>query len=194
MLFRSYWTSPRKLQRQADFLDAHPNYAICYHNVAILHEDGSQELWHPGRFVQKRETSTLEDLLVDNFIPGCSPMLRKGLFENFPEWFNTAVWGDWPLYILSAQHGEIGYIDELMGVYRVHSAGYWSGLSETQQLKALIRFYRDTNRNLDIKYRNTVNTLIARRSKDLALHKIRSIARRTLPVRVRRWLRALRRL
>jgi glycosyltransferase involved in cell wall biosynthesis len=189
-----YWTSPHKLQRQADFLDAYHKYAICYHNVNIIYEDGSQEPWHPGRFVHAKETSTLEDLLVlGNFVPGCSPMLRKGLFGHFPEWYNTAMWGDWPLYILNTQHGEkIGYIDELMGVYRVHSAGHWSRNSEAQQLQALIAFYRDTNRNVNPKYRSIVDAMIAKYSRDLALYRIRRIARRTLPVRVRRWLRALR--
>src|SRR5215217_1764661 len=64
-----YWTSPYKLQRQVDFLDTHPDYAICYHNVTVLYEDGSRKLFFHDRSAAKKETSTLEDLLAGCFIP-----------------------------------------------------------------------------------------------------------------------------
>ncbi len=30
-----YWTDPRKLQIQVDFLDSHPECAVCFHNVEV---------------------------------------------------------------------------------------------------------------------------------------------------------------
>lgn len=35
-----YWTSPDKLQRQADFLDRHPDYTICFHSATMVWDDG----------------------------------------------------------------------------------------------------------------------------------------------------------
>ncbi len=37
-----YWTDPEKLQRQADFLDAHPDYSACVHNTLLHYADGSR--------------------------------------------------------------------------------------------------------------------------------------------------------
>jgi hypothetical protein len=36
--------------------------------------------------------------------------------------------------VLNAQHGKIGYLDEVMGVYRKHSGGFWSGQERLQIL------------------------------------------------------------
>ncbi|MDQ3815609.1 MAG: glycosyltransferase family 2 protein, partial [Armatimonadota bacterium] len=33
-----YWTSPHKLQKQVDFLDSHPECAICFHKSNMLYE------------------------------------------------------------------------------------------------------------------------------------------------------------
>ncbi len=36
-----YLTDKKKLQRQVDFLDAHPDFSICFHPVVVKFEDGS---------------------------------------------------------------------------------------------------------------------------------------------------------
>jgi glycosyltransferase involved in cell wall biosynthesis len=150
-----YWTSAHKLQKQADYLDARPEFAICFHNVAGFRDGREGMLWNYNPPDQK-EVSTLEDLWRGNFIAGCSPMLRKGLIKDFPEWYATAKWGDWPLFILAAQHGKIGYIDEVMGAYRLHRGGMWSSLSKPEQEGELIRFYESLSANLDLKYKDVV--------------------------------------
>jgi glycosyltransferase involved in cell wall biosynthesis len=150
-----FWTSAHKLQKQADYLDAHPGLALCFHNVTGFREGRKGMLWNYNPPEQK-EVSTLEDLWAGNFIAGCSPMLRKGLIKEFPEWYATAQWGDWPLFILAAQHGKIRYIDEVMGAYRVHGEGYWSGLSQPERVEESIKFYESLCANLDLKYKDIV--------------------------------------
>src|SRR5438270_5726818 len=34
-----YWTDVHKLQKQVDFLDSHPEFAISFHNVTVIYED-----------------------------------------------------------------------------------------------------------------------------------------------------------
>ena len=73
-----YWTSPHKLQKQADFLDRHPECSLCFHNARILHEAEGREgrQWTP---LNQKEISTLEDIWMGNFIATCSTMFRRGL-------------------------------------------------------------------------------------------------------------------
>jgi glycosyltransferase involved in cell wall biosynthesis len=209
-----YWTSPQKLKKQADFLDAHPDCAICFHNVTMLYEDGGQSFWwYPKHSIAGKKFFTLEDLWEGNFIPGCSPMFRKGLITEFPEWLYSEIPSiDWAFYILMAQHGKIGYIDELMGVYRRHREGIWSSINTTQQVERVIEFYRNMDHRLNFRYKDTINTMISRQYRKLELQGsglnqvlatlndnelvqiIRGIARRALPMRVRHWMWALWRL
>lgn len=144
-----YWTSPDKLRIQADYLDAHPELAICFHNVTVVHEEGgvAPHAFHspvpqpyPSRVVPK-PVSTLADVAPGNFMSTCSVMFRRGLFGGFPSWFTDLAVADWPLHVLNAEHGDIGYIDADMAVYRVHGAGAWTAsLSRYHRRDAIERF------------------------------------------------------
>lgn len=119
-----YWTSPHKLQKQVDFLDRHSECSICFHNVEVFNEDTKEGTPFHGEGL--KPFHTIKDLALGNFIPACSTMFRAGLFGEFPQWFYTMPVADWPLHLLNAQHGEIGYIDEILGVYRRHRGSIWS--------------------------------------------------------------------
>ena len=127
-----YWTDPRKLQKQADLLDAHPEYALCFHAVALVDEVSGKEkkvLYPPGR----RPVYRLADILKHNFIPALSVMFRNREMDALPDWFWDVPVGDLPLHVLNALHGDIGYIDEVMGVYRKHGGGFMQGLRSTER-------------------------------------------------------------
>ena len=133
-----YWTAPDKLQKQSDFLDAHAECAICFHNVRVI-EDG--KCWQINNFRQKK-ISSLRDIVATNFIGSCSTMYRHGLFGPLPAWLDEVPNSDWPLHILNAKHGKIGYIDEEMSVYRIHSQGVWSGASRARRLESVVEMFR----------------------------------------------------
>ncbi len=162
-----YWTSQKKLQTQVEFLRGHPECALCFHNALRIYEDGSRVPFRHNSAGQK-QISVLEDLWERNFIAGCAAMLRKDVLWQFPDWFYNLPYGDWPLYILCAHHGKIGYIDEIFGVYRIHSGGVWSRLDPIQKLESLIAFYQLMNAKLDFRFSPIVEPLISARQKELA--------------------------
>jgi hypothetical protein len=129
-----YWTSPHKLQMQVDALDSHPTWAMCFHTAQMIYDDWQQAptLW-PGEWNQ--EETTIVELFDSDFIPTSGVLFRNGLFGSFPDWFAKLFIGDWPLHILNAQYGDIGFIPGVMSVYRVHRHGVWSRLDLTTQTK-----------------------------------------------------------
>jgi glycosyltransferase involved in cell wall biosynthesis len=157
-----YWTSPHKLQKQVNFLDSHPECSVSFHNSRIFHEAEGREgpNWTPPN---QKEISTLEDIWMGNFIATCSTMFRRGLIGEIPEWYiDFFPITDWPLHILNAEHGKIGYIDEVMGVYRYHPGGLYSPFSETKKQQATLKFYRTMNKNLNYRYNNIVKVAISK--------------------------------
>ncbi|NJN74738.1 MAG: glycosyltransferase [Limnothrix sp. RL_2_0] len=108
-----YWTSSKKLQLQVDFLEENQTCSFCFHPTECFYEDSSEPSYifprkAPSRFL------TLKDLLYENFISTCSTVFRNRLFTHMPDWYFKVKPGDWPLHILNAQHGEIGYIHKTM--------------------------------------------------------------------------------
>jgi glycosyltransferase involved in cell wall biosynthesis len=156
-----YWTDTFKLQKQVDFLDSHPECAICFHNCEEFYDDGSKPSWLYCSEDQKKFTK-LEDLIAKgNFIPSCSALFRNGLFEEFPDWYHTLGMGDWTLHILNAQHGDIGYINEVMGRHRNHSGGTWSLRSQAVSIREIIRAYKTIDQYFSYKYTSIISSRIS---------------------------------
>jgi glycosyltransferase involved in cell wall biosynthesis len=142
-----YWTADHKLQRQADFLDANPEYSISFHNVNSVWDDGRSEpalLCRPGQ----PNRYTFENIVQENFIPTPSVMFRNHLFGKFPEWFATLQMGDWPLHILNAQHGAIGYLDEVMAVYRRHQGSNFAARDVVKNYEAILQVYECVSKHV----------------------------------------------
>src|ERR1051325_3878074 len=150
-----YFTSPHKLQKQVDFLNAHPECIICFHNVRAVYEEAGKEAENllPD---DQAEITDIEQLLWGNFIPSCSIMYRRLPLVQIPDWFLTTKIGDWPLNILKAQYGKIGYLNEVMAAYRVHTAGAWSLRKRSFQLVLTIKVLDHLDKDLGFKYSATI--------------------------------------
>ena len=169
-----YWSSPDKLQKQVDYLEHKPNYAICFHPVRVIIEDGSlKEYIYPD--TSKKIDFTLKELLKGNFIQTNSVMYRRQKdYKNLPVNIKPR---DWYSHLYHAQFGKIGFIDEVMSVYRRHPGSLWwssytnfdelwrkHGLSNLKLYTELLSMFRGKNieyRNIILKHiENITNTLI----------------------------------
>jgi hypothetical protein len=76
---------------------------------------------------------TIDDLIMDNFMPACSVVHRRSALGDPPEWIRDLAYGDWPMAIIAAKSGFIDRLDGIVARYRWHRQGAWSGLTETEQ-------------------------------------------------------------
>jgi glycosyltransferase involved in cell wall biosynthesis len=162
-----YWTDRSKLQKQVSFLEAHSDFAICYHNAEMFYENGSREtanLLPP----EHPEVSSLEDLFLTNFIPTCSVVFRGGLLGELPDWLFTLRMADWPIHIMNAQYGKIRFINEVMASYCVHDQGAWSSQTKIDQGLEVIRLLDHVNVYLGLKYKEKIRAAKAHWFHELA--------------------------
>lgn len=154
-----YWTSPNKLQKQIDFLEDHSDFTVCFHNALMVNEENSPlRNYCPA---DQKAISGFDDLLVENFIPTCSIVFRGGLLPRMPAWTETLPMLDWPLLILLAGQGKIGYINEVMGVYRVHAGGIWSTQRHLKKLIGSIEFLSSAKGHLGDEHEKKIEERLA---------------------------------
>jgi glycosyltransferase involved in cell wall biosynthesis len=166
-----YWTSKDKLQKQAAFLDSQPDCAMCFHKAIVFHEDGSREPAYLP-WTDQKEISTLQDHLIANVIPTCSVMYRRGLIGGLPASARKLKFSDWVSNLLLAQHGKIGYINEVMAAYRIHPGGSWSKLSPAERFQANLEFYSGINAYLNSQYEITLGSVVSKRWGEFATSRV----------------------
>jgi glycosyltransferase involved in cell wall biosynthesis len=167
-----YWLSPHKMQMQAEALDSHPDWSMCFHPVRTIGEDGRTLLERAGP--ENRPAFGTRDLLRSDIVPTCSTMFRRHLLGEPPAWAETLPMGDWTTWLLLSQQGALGYLPATLAAYRVRSGGAWSGMAEMERLRAEIRFLMHADEYLERRFTSTVRRSLSDRYRRLGLELMRS--------------------
>lgn len=114
-----YWTDKHKLQKQVDFLSKHKDHSIVFHPVKVIYEGSDKTEIYP---LQKGPFN-VTNLLKENYIQTNSVMYRT--HSPYRSMNKNIMPGDWYMHLYHAQFGKIGFIDDVMGVYRRHESGIW---------------------------------------------------------------------
>lgn len=151
-----YWTSSDKLQLQVDALEAHPDWALCFHPTQCIYEDGNEgPAVHPENW--ERRESVLEDLFERNFMLTSSVVFRNRLFPELPSWFGEIALGDWPLHLLNAAHGKIGFLPQVMSAYRIHAGGAHSSRRTAEKIEEVFQMLTAIDHHFQGKYRKQID-------------------------------------
>lgn len=133
-----FWTSVHKLNKQVVFLENNSECTVCFHITEVFMQERGQirGLWPD---FDLPTITTINDLLQNNYIPTCTVMYRNVSIGNFPNAFYELGIGDWPLHVMYAQEGNIGFLNETMAQYRVHSTGTFSTLAVSQKTESVFK-------------------------------------------------------
>ena len=136
-----YWTSDGKLRLQVAYLDDHPQCSMVFHNVVRRFEDDDR----PDDLFQSPDLSRRlgwDQLIRSNPVPACSPLFRREVIDPLPSWYFELPWGDWPLYFMALEMGEVHYLPDVLGVFRFHDRGIHSRLPNLARRRNEVDFFR----------------------------------------------------
>ena len=121
-----YWSDPYKLQRQYDYMEAHPECSLYMHNAWRLDVlTGKKELLNT--FPKSGCYSQREQVLCglgSKFPATCSFFFVMDLLRtDFPEYVIDTGVGDYPIRQILAKKGTVYYDERPMSVYRYMTQG-----------------------------------------------------------------------
>lgn len=142
-----HWRGHDKLQRQVDFLEAHPRYVLAFHDAVVIgHTPRAGHLQLPQR--RFRRDASRGELSATRPISTLTVCFRNVL-GPLPAELDQAPALDLCLWSLLGQHGEGRFMADIEpACYRVHEGGVFSSQGErnrylmtAQSLLALSRMY-----------------------------------------------------
>ncbi len=159
-----YWIDPLKLQKQVDFLEANPDCSICFHASKHIKDNVTNMFYtHRPKKIPKNNKFEIKHAILGGggFMATNSMLfLRKHILE-LPEWMNKTPVGDLPLMLVVASKGYIGYLDDIMSVYRIMTENSWSSTMQDKQKRvrhhyAMLEMWDNFDQWSDKKYHKYV--------------------------------------
>jgi glycosyltransferase involved in cell wall biosynthesis len=149
-----FWISPRKLELLYTFLRRHPECPLCFHRVIWL-EEGSEKTAIDPKLPAGAQSGllTASQLARGNFIRNASACMyrHKAVAGLEPGFWNLEL-RHWLLNLVLAQQGPIGYVPEILSVYRAHPGGVWSRRTAAEQSAEILKRIDVYNRYLGFKF------------------------------------------
>lgn len=128
-----YWTDPRKLQLQVDFLESHPDYVITYHDAIAFDEHGQYGVQLQGKL---RADATALELQMARPLSTLTVCFRN-VFSSMPPELKPLIapLNDLCWWSLLGAFGKGKFIGEIKpAAYRLHPGGIFSMRSNKRKI------------------------------------------------------------
>lgn len=155
-----FWIDELKLQKQVDFLEENPDYALISSRAFVNQIDGNI-LGMPG-------TYSYRDILEKNCFLTLTVMFRSENFDQTTTYLLEGLnVGDWPISISMLKHGKGMLTDDITAVYRIHAGGVFSTLNTYQRCLKMLKNYVSLVQKKEVFSQNDCSYLIKGARKEM---------------------------
>lgn len=165
-----YWTDTGKLQKQVDFMEAHPDCSLCFHSAKV--EVQGRAVTERQMRPYRKDKRVAPEEIIDKIsgYPTASLMFRADMVKPLPDFYVQAPIADIPLQLMAAARGWAYYMDSPMCVYRLGGAASWTTLmkqgdyekKQRDYADAMEQMYRGFDRESGGEFHDTVEHAIRR--------------------------------
>ena len=157
-----YWTDPLKLQKQVDFLESNPEYAMCVHKATLNDLKTGKQSRFPD-ISEDRDYSTEEIIIEGGGIFATNSIVaKKEVFTTRPECFKAKGFGDYQMFIYGSIYGKCRCLADNMSVYNYCTAGSWTVRIQDNEAKReehfvqMLNMLNAVNKYYDYKYNDAI--------------------------------------
>lgn len=118
-----FWCDPNKLATQVKFMEANPEYSLCFMDADVV-DDTGKNLHNPFD-PATQDDYTIEDIIMAErvFIPTATLFFRNVLPNPIPKFFREAISGDIAIHLVIADKGKVKHLHGVSATYRHHPGG-----------------------------------------------------------------------
>lgn len=123
-----YWTDEQKLQMQVNYMEDHPDCALCFHSarIELVQKAVTEQEVRP--YQQDCRVSPEEIIGKKSGYAMASMLFCTDMVKDLPDFYKKAPISDIPLQLMAAARGYGYYMDREMCVYRLGGAASWTSL------------------------------------------------------------------
>ena len=116
-----------KIEKQVEFMETNLQYEMCYGKVIHFDDIGNMK---KSKIRKPKSGWIFNDLFKGNFIPAPTIFIKKNLFNEVGYFDETIPIEDWDLLLRITYKYQIGYLDEYLAYYRIHSSNTSSNIDK----------------------------------------------------------------
>jgi glycosyltransferase involved in cell wall biosynthesis len=143
-----YWIDPLKLEKQVRFMEANPQYSMCFHKAKIVVQPGHEVKLKIYNHLEEREY-TGRQILQQWTIPTASVLYRARFAEYIIEANRHPdyIFQDIIMFLNLAECGKLYCLGDMMSVYRIHDESITNkpdplkNISYIKHLQAIMNSY-----------------------------------------------------
>lgn len=165
-----YWTDPEKNLKQAEFLTRNKEAVMALSRIELFNmRDNSHRLLKRQNNLKPLLTGAdfAANQHLNLIVNLSSTMFRKSVMENLPSVVYEPRISEITLAFYFDRLGKIGFLDEVMSIYRLNPSSVWTGANQKSQLEQAIAIRENAMRVARPQYRDAIRAQLERKQQEL---------------------------